>query len=99
MNECQNRGCRNLETKCKDCGRLVCDKTLAEVQEWISIEDRLPPTNFAVLTIDQFYKDVFCFGILSSDEEDFYNSSIFNIPPDFNVTHWMPLPKPPEEIS
>ena len=26
--KCLERGCRNLETRCKDCGRLVCDKTL-----------------------------------------------------------------------
>ncbi len=30
-NECTKRGCRTLETRCKDCGRLVADRILPQL--------------------------------------------------------------------
>jgi hypothetical protein len=51
MSECNIRGCRNLETVCKDCGRVICTKTLPqEIQiqeEWGSSH----PISFAKATL------------------------------------------------
>jgi hypothetical protein len=41
MNECQKRGHLNLQHVCKDCGQVVCEKSLKE-GGWISVKDRLP---------------------------------------------------------
>ncbi len=59
--------------------------------KWISVKDRLPENNVEVLTygksdieIENFLNSVFYFH---DDGCDF---------PDMTITHWMPLPKPPE---
>ena len=66
------------------------------VQEWISVKDRLPEekTNYIV-----YYKHAFC------DDEShigicicYYDGVEFNMDSLHKVTHWMPLPEPPEEM-
>lgn len=62
-------------------------------QEWISVEDRMPPEYELVLTIST-----------EGDYHIFYHDHVyrypFNIGPNhrryYQVTHWMPLPDPPE---
>lgn len=32
--KCIEWGCRNLQTICLDCGRVVCTKTLPKAEDW-----------------------------------------------------------------
>ena len=64
------------------------------VQEWISVEDRLPEEKVNCIV---YYKHAYC------DNDDywaigicFYNGEKFQMDWSYKVTHWMPLPKPPK---
>ena len=73
------------------------------VQEWISVNDRLPPHNHDVLVyrpdmamkilVDNYY------GYYGEDDAEWhegwakYGKDIHNNP---LITHWMPLPQPPK---
>lgn len=68
------------------------------VQGWVSVKDRLPKTSQQVLVFNDPYGDGYMDVVYYSakfkafnatDETDEYKLK--------NVTHWMPLPKPPEE--
>ena len=53
------------------------------VQEWISVEDRLPDIGIEVLVYSE--DDGICV--------DYYDGDSFGY---YDVTHWMPLPEPPK---
>ena len=53
------------------------------VQEWISVDDRLPDVGNIVLIYSETYG--VCLDSYSDDTFDY-----------FDVTHWMPLPQPPK---
>ena len=64
------------------------------VQEWISVKERLPQEKVDCIV---HYKHAYC------DNDDywaigmcFYDGEKFQLNPAYKVTHWMPLPKPPE---
>ena len=64
------------------------------VQEWISVEDRLPEEKVNCIV---HYKHAYC------DYDDywaigfcFYDGEKFRIDLSYKVTHWMPLPQPPK---
>ena len=73
------------------------------VQEWISVEDKLPPHNHDVLVyrpdmamkilVDNYY------GYYGEDDAGWhegwakYGKDIHNNP---LITHWMPMPQPPK---
>lgn len=102
MTPCEINGCRNLQTTCADCGRMVCEKILPKGEGWISVEDAFPENKQSVL----------CYGCYSYDNEDWnvypsiYQANYLSIgywevvnemSCIMEVTHWMPLPKPPKE--
>ena len=65
------------------------------VQEWVSVDDRLPEENGRYLTVNKTWDYKICVfdlwfdgGFWYIDEED----DLFN----FEVTHWMPMPQPPK---
>ena len=64
------------------------------VQEWISVDDRLPEDDsdvLAYLQIDQegrIYPANYAKGV--------WFDCIFNTPATGTTTHWMPLPEPPK---
>jgi len=104
LTKCTESGCRNLETRCKDCGRCVCEKKFPK-SEWIGVEDRFPPNEDWVLVLCKG----FFFHIesplkqtpsLRIFEGRFIRSWGWDLPfcgdKDVHVTHWMPLPTPPE---
>ena len=53
------------------------------VQEWISVDDRLPDVGNIVLIYSE--TDGVCLGSYSDDTFDY-----------FDVTHWMSIPQPPK---
>ena len=53
------------------------------VQEWISVDDRLPDVGNIVLIYSE--TDGVCLDSYSDDTFDY-----------FDVTHWMPMPQPPK---
>lgn len=67
--------------------------------EWISVKDRLPPKSSEdwyniVLTKQRGRtKRVVRVGYWDGYHKRFWG---FEAPFDYNVTHWMPLPEPPE---
>ena len=64
------------------------------VQEWISVKDRLPEEKANCIV---YYKHAFC-----EDENHvgicvcFYDGDEFQMDSLHEVTHWMPIPKPPK---
>ena len=68
------------------------------VQEWISVDDRLPEENHdgfadAVLVTDGFVQHMAYFV---GGEWCFAESGEIKEPMWYRITHWMPLPQPPE---
>ena len=62
------------------------------VQEWISVDDRLPEKYAMVLIYDgDSVEPSLFFGDLGFYEADKYEANPF-----CGVTHWMPLPMPPK---
>lgn len=67
------------------------------MSEWIGVKDRLPPLGERVLCSD---------GTAVFEQYRVELSAVYGIwersgmkSPMQNVTHWMPLPEPPEEES
>lgn len=99
MTDCQIRGCRHIETKCADCGRLVMDRVLPTNDEWIDVNDHLPnDKDHMVLAAD--CNDKYSVMALVKYVEGFWwiESQIEDVR-DLKPTHWMRLPKPPEEVK
>ena len=73
------------------------------VNEWISVEEKLPDTDGNVLVIcNGEYKNIrfinaYDLAAYDSDEDEWILDSY----PEavVTVTHWMPLPKPPKEVD
>jgi hypothetical protein len=92
VNQCTIRGCRTLETRCKDCGRLVCDAKKDQwVMEWISVKDKLPKEHEWIIGGNSKRVE---FGVWMGEKIGFTL-------PDYDymcleITHWMPIPTPPE---
>lgn len=61
--------------------------------EWISVEDRLPEEPMQNIIVANKLGKV-CVAIYSLEEEMFYIMCGKNN--TFGVTHWMPMPEPPE---
>ena len=67
------------------------------VQEWISVDDRLPEEKVncivhyqhAYYNKDGYWAIGFCF----------YDGEKFRIDPAYKVTHWMPMPLAPEDMK
>ena len=64
------------------------------VQEWISIDDRLPEEKVDCIV---HYKHAYC------DNDGYwaigfcyYDGEKFKLDPAYKVTHWMPMPQPPK---
>jgi len=103
MSKCTISGCRNLQTVCNDCGRVVCTATFKSPNEWINVKDRLPEKDqkviFYVLDRELIYAGYFSIDnhrSLSSGERFRENLDDWWFDEE-TITHWMPLPKPPEE--
>ena len=64
------------------------------MSEWISVNDRLPRDGrYLTIRYDQVTHSSFA-DILWFERGDWWNG---HYPGNYSVTHWMPLPEPPEE--
>ncbi len=63
------------------------------MEEWISVEDRLPEIGVEVIVCDN-YGDVYT-DCLTKMNTAWAKHSRYII--DLHYTHWMPLPKPPKK--
>ena len=98
MTECTKSGCRNLQTTCLTCGRVVCTATFPS-PEWISV-DELPPKENELVRIwngkgkitrgrrfiDKLQESGGHYCYYEEDESDWGV-----------ILKWMPLPEPPHE--
>ena len=67
----------------------------ARVQEWISVEDRLPKEKANCIV---YYQHAYCDNDgYRAIEVCFYYGEKFQLNSAYKVTHWMPLPTPPKE--
>lgn len=123
VSNCQIHDCRNLVTKCADCGRVVNRITIPMIErEWIVFEIRQfdpfespkPPYDgrafIACIWGQQVGQAIYArhhdgkdrcpgkyeFFYFSQDpEHEGMEIKIEDRP--FPITHWMPLPEPPNE--
>jgi len=65
---------------------------------WNEIDKLPPPLDELVLFCDQYY-DFVLLGVMMNEAGDVLINvfSIFEIPEDFTITHWMAMPKPPRD--
>ena len=68
--------------------------------EWISVKDRLPELGKPVLVFDR-YEGRRTNGSIRQVRRNKNSQDNFSMDPDYKLepryTHWMPMPKPPEE--
>ena len=92
---CSVEECKRSKEKC--CG-FYADHLIANgvtVQEWISVDDRLPEPFVSVLVHmpgEEPFPTVHE-GFISND--GFWQSAMFRREPG-EVTHWQPMPQPPK---
>ena len=63
--------------------------------QWISVKDKLPPKNVEVLvysTVNGVRQDHYIQTLPNGTLEFYGDRDEY----EWNVTHWMPLPKPPK---
>ena len=66
----------------------------ARVQKWISVEDRLPDDNTVTLV---FIRNSKKFDFFTIDTQAYIGGHWNGVFPPWEVTHWMPMPKMPNE--
>lgn len=99
-----------LEGFCKNCSYeeiLNCTESVmedaldyirqleAQVPKWISVDERLPKDKQYVLIM---WNGVLQFGFYKPNRREWVNL-ITGCDTKYKVTHWMPLPEPPEGAS
>lgn len=68
-------------------------ESLRPTAHWISVKDRLPAKHERVLIYDSVCHNIYM-AWRDDDLGEWFSEEYL---PDFlNITHWMPLPKPPE---
>ncbi len=91
MNDCYKTGCRNLETRCKDCGRITCSHEVRD--QWVKCSERTPSEEKKYLvSMGDWVTTCVWMGI--DNPERPYEYTGWRLPYDW--TQWMPIPDPPE---
>ena len=67
--------------------------------KWISVKDRLPDSDDGVVLAIAEYDDGWCTVLAWRSEKTGWASDDPLFQDGMDVTHWMPLPEPPEEVS
>ena len=71
----------------------------ARVPQWISVDDRLPEPKHE-FDARNWYLVALSNGVVKELAYEFHNHSVFGYgwrETAYPVTHWMPLPQPPQE--
>ena len=89
--------CRNIDKSCKLAENIADDliSNGVTVQEWISVDDRLPEP-FVTVLVQMPGEEPFPTvreGFISND--GVWQSAMFRREPG-EVTHWQPMPQPPK---
>lgn len=95
--------CGKLHEKGK-CKYFVDDKYFKYIPKWISVKEKLPPLEQEVLIfaynreihVAEFCNFSGCEDWHITSQKYVYCQDELNIKRE-NVTHWMPLPEPPED--
>jgi hypothetical protein len=102
-NKCQEIGCRQLETRCVECRRLAVDR-IVPVSQWISVKERTPKFGENVLLLSSRpwsgkHREILVGmnGHLGIDGRYQRLIGSTHCPEDLRVTHWMHIPKVPDE--
>ncbi len=93
---CHITGCKNLETACVDCGRLI--NTAEGVGGWMDVEHSLPNHRKTILMTYNNLVMTGCFanGKFYQDEGCAHTPGYCICDEQEGITHWMPLPLPPK---
>lgn len=73
------------------------DYLMSHISQWISVKESLPEQETPVLGITSG-KTIVTITYTKTEIGSFQFRTIFDYCRVPNITHWMPLPKPPEEI-
>lgn len=79
-------------------GKLIEDAPT--VNGWISVKDRMPETRHAVLVYTPYHKNIWAASMHEDGNWYIWSpGSRVLLDPDWHgpITHWMPLPEPPEK--
>lgn len=79
--------------KCENCAWLPFCSMYDKKSVWISVDERLPENEQMVLTIDTEGEMQVCFYETAWEGIFQQCHGLVKI---YNITHWMPLPEPPE---
>lgn len=95
MKECRKRGCRNLQTTCIDCSRIVCSKILP-AGGWISVNDSLP-NDGQMIAVCVMSTQMGCVGRYCANEDERLPCLIYGPLKILgftwtDVTHWIAIP-------
>ena len=81
-------------TSCRSCNaRNIADHLISNgvtVQEWVSVEDRLPEENTTVIVATDNGIVFQC--LYSYDGWNLWDGN------EVNITHWQPMPQPPKVV-
>lgn len=83
--------------------------TLREAGRWIPVSERLPPIDTPVLVVEAAWPKNITAAMRCENADEWlwcqlsgYNATLnqpdsYKFDDDYDYTHWMPLPKPPQE--
>ena len=78
-----------------DTAPTIDPESMRPEEEWISVKDRLPQVKGEyVLIYDSHHRNIYKAWYVGDIDVWFSNEYL---PQFINITHWMPLPKPPKE--
>jgi hypothetical protein len=93
MSKCTEWGCRNLQTTCLDCERVVCTKNLSPAQRWTSVTLALPEKRQPVLFCTK--EEMFVGRYNGNNEWEIGCVPSTAYPCKDHVTDWAPRPDRP----